>query len=360
MILVINPGSSSLKYKLYEHSSNILTCVASGSVNNISGKPGNNHATAAKDIAIRVRKDYPKIDYVGYRIVHGGAKLDSGAAVSSGNLKILERYSLLAPLHNPAAIETIKTLLPLFGRAKHLMFFDTDFFDELPEVEKTYPIDLMIVKKFEIRRYGFHGISHKQIMLAVDPKKKNNLITVHLGAGCSIAAIKAGKPIATSLGFTPDEGLIMQTRSGDLDPGLVLYLAEELGLKATRDLIERKSGLKGLTDSDGDMLDILYLAGEKIEDREFSSKIERTLLKRERAILALEKYVRQIMKYIAYYSMLLGHVDTLAFGGKIGYGSSVIRNRVTNQIKKLPIDEFAKVAPDEEMAIAREILEKTQ
>lgn len=355
MILVFNPGSSSLKYKIYDKD---LTEVGSGSVANIGSSSIKNHTEATKKLCSEIKNLKLQIDVIGYRVVHGGGLLENGSIADDKNIKVLVDHSGLAPLHNPQALQVIQTTEPYFGKAKHLMFFDTDFFKSLPEEESTYPLPIEIAKENNIKRFGFHGISHKYVMAQVDPTGKENLITIHLGAGCSITAISSGKAIAHSLGFTPDEGLIMQTRSGDIDPGIIFFLVEKYGIEIAKKIIEKESGLSGMTGTDGNMLNVLYLAKEKIEDPDFQSQVSRTEDNEKQAKLALKIYVRRIQKYIAYYALLLGHVDKLVFTGNIGYGSSVIRDMVTERLESLPIDEFVRIKPDEEKAIATEIWQK--
>ncbi|MFA7243707.1 MAG: hypothetical protein WC080_00185 [Patescibacteria group bacterium] len=357
MIAVFNPGSSSLKYKVFDPDSNFSETL-SGSVNNIGDDDFADHAVAAKYLAKEIKNHKVHLNVIAYRIVHGGGLLENGVQATEKNIKILESFSSLAPLHNPPAILTIKSCEPLFGHAKHLMFFDTDFFAELPDEEATYPLPLNISSDLKIRRFGFHGISHKYAMKKSDPQTKSNIITIHLGAGCSIAAIKRGKPIATSLGFTPDEGLMMQTRSGDIDPGIIFFLIEKYGMDRTREIIEKESGLRGVSGTDGNMLNVLYAAGLKIEDPAFKPKMIRTEKGIKNAKFALELYVRRIQKYVTYYTFLLGSVDKLIFTGMIGAGSSVIRNMIVENFDRLPIHEYEVIKPNEELAIALEACKK--
>ena len=352
MILSINPGSSSLKYKLFDSSFNQIKVGAY----DIS-KKGN-----TKNIKIAVLKmieelsdQIDEIKKIGIRVVHGGNNYNKPTIISKKVISEIKENVHLAPLHNPASLQTIKIIKKRFNNLPIMAVFDTTFFHDLPRHAKTYPIPYEISQKFNISRLGFHGISHKYTLLEVDPKNMYKVITIHLGSGCSVTAINKGKVIDTSMGFTPIEGLTMQTRSGDIDPGIVLFLVKKIGFKKTKKIIEEHSGLSGLTGTDGNMLDILFLAGEKIEAENYKSKNYTSTEKREQAKLALKIYTNKIKKYIGAYTAIMGGIDIIAFTGKIGANSSVIQNIIMADLKFLNYTQIKEVLPNEELAIAKEI-----
>jgi acetate kinase len=295
------------------------------------------------------------ISKIGIRIVHGGPKYKKPTLIDEDVVNEIEKYSQFAPIHNPLSlliIDVLKELLtdiPLFG------IFDTGYFIDMPEESITYALP-KVDDDIEIRRYGFHGISHQFTQKKADPNNSKKVISVHLGAGCSITAIDCGQVINTSMGMTPLEGLIMQTRSGDIDPGIILYLAERNGVSKTYELIKNKSGLAGLTGTDGAMLTVLSLAGEKIEGVDYKSNISLNEETKEKATLALKVYVSKIKEYIGAYAALMNGVDIIAFTGRIGAESSVIRERVMGQMNYLGNVEVTTVKPDEELAMVKEII----
>jgi len=362
MILVVNPGSSSLKYKLFDSD---LQEVRSGSFSAI-GRPASgweiggkirDHLGALNLMLKEIGKSRDEIEKIGYRVVHGGDEADEIMPVILPTMKIIEKFAPLAPHHNPPAEKVIRALIEKIPMAQHFVVFDTAFFKDLPLVAKTYPIDKKVAEELNIRRFGFHGISHQFAVNEVDPERRKKVITIHLGAGCSLAAINAGKPIDTSMGFTPAEGVPMQTRSGDLDPEIVIHIAEKIGFKRTRDLIENNSGLAGLTNTSGAMLTLLALAGEKVEDQNFHLSLDKTAKNalKEDAELAIKIFCYRVKKYLGAYIAALGGVDIVVFTGEIGYGSSVIRNKILSGLKSLDF-QVKTVKPDEELAIAKKLI----
>lgn len=328
MILIINTGSSSIKYKLFD---NDFSEVISGNFR-VEGK---NYSKSIADIIAQTHGYIDDIKIIGHRVVHGGNDADEIMPVSLDTMKIIKKYSPLAPLHNPPAAEVIKIAIEKFPQTRQFAAFDTAYFKNLPKFVKTYPIDREIAEKYSIFKYGFHGFSHQEMALQFDPNKNKKIVTVHLGAGCSASAISSGKPIDTSMGFTPIEGLPMQTRSGDLDPEIVLYLIEKIGVKKTKELIEHHSGLAGISGKSGDMLELLE------SDDEYSK-------------LAIEIFCYRIKKYIGAYAAALGGIDTIVFSGEIGYGSEFIRKKITSDLKYLNF-KTEKLKPNEELTIAKKI-----
>lgn len=355
MILIWNAGSSSLKAKLYDVKTKRLVLMKSASIARIGEGEVENQAEATNQIIKWEKLEEYDIKTVAYRVVHSGGELDDGAEASEANIKKLKLIYSLAPLHNPPAIENIEVSKKIFSKQKHMLFFDTAFFNDLPVEAKTYPLPLALAEKEKIIKFGFHGISHKYALEESGAKKSDRVISIHLGAGCSVCAILNKKPLDTSMGLTPSGGLIMQTRCGDIDPGIVFHLIRKFGAGKTEKIINNESGLAGLTVTTGNMYDVLYLAGQKIEDSNYlpPMKIKKDARSTKDAILALKLYTNSIKKYIGGYATLMSGVDMVIFTGKIGAGSSVIRDMVMGGLEFLKIKKVVKVEPDEEKAIAK-------
>jgi acetate kinase len=347
MILSINPGSSSLKYKLFDSSLSLI------SEDNISIEDGSVDFNLAIEKMLKyIEANFTEIEKVAVRVVHGGPNNNDLAQINDQILSEIEKYSVLAPLHNPPALNVIKNLIEKFGQDKIYAVFDTGYFNSLPEEASRYALG-NIETPIIIKRYGFHGISHKAMQTYADLENLKKVITIHLGAGCSMSAIKEGKVIATSMGLTPDEGLVMQTRCGDIDPGLVLYLTSEIGLEKTKELIEKKSGLAGLTGTSGNMIDVLLLAGEEVTGADLDLKYEKSEETVKKAKLALNIYINKIKQYIGSYTALMGGLDTIVFSGKIGSNSKVIRDKAVSGLDYLGEFEIKVIEADEELAMAR-------
>jgi len=320
MILILNCGSQSIKYKIYSKS---LKLKREKKIE-IFGK---------KNFAKVLRKELLKIDeeitLVGHRVVHGGEKFKKPTVITGSVLRKLKKIKL-APLHNPYNLLGIKIASRRFPRAKRIAVFDTGFYSDLPEKASLYPVP------GDFKRYGFHGISHEYVSSKYPNKK---VISCHLGGGASITAINKGKAVDTSMGYTPIEGIMMMTRSGDIDPGIVL----ELGKKAEK-ILNHDSGVKAICGY-SDMREVLK---EEKKDKDCR--------------LALELYTYKIQKYIgAYYAILRG-CDVLIFTGAIGYGSEKIRKMITKDLKILKTSK-TKIVPiksDEALFIAQKITEKVR
>ena len=356
MIIVFNVGSSSIKYKLFEIKSDKIIEISKNSVNNI--KPSEKEFENSFSTLASGFKEYINlIKYAGYRVVYGGNLFD-GTEATGSVIEEIESQKQLAPLHNPNAALCIKLSKTVLKEAHHLCFFDTSYFKNMPSLEQNIPIDLEIVKKYKLRRHGFHGISHQFVYQTIKPHKSEKVVTIHLGAGCSVSAMQHGEPIATSMGLTPMEGIIMQTRGGNIDPGTVIFLIENIGASKVKEMLNNNSGLAGMTGTNGSMLNLLYLSGEKIEDNNYLP--DKSLSKNDKnyrlAQFALEAYCNSIKKYIGAYSALLGGIDRIIFTGKIGAGSSVIRKKILSKLDYLKIKNIDIVEPDEERAIAQKIL----
>ncbi|WP_308365887.1 MULTISPECIES: acetate kinase [unclassified Microbulbifer] len=268
---------------------------------------------------------------IAHRYVHGGALLSRSAALDGDLLKRLESTAALAPLHNPPALEWMREFLRLFPSATQIAVADSGFFADLPEAARRYPLPAELVAEHALRRYGFHGLAHGAMWrrwCEITGRSRGRLITLQLGAGCSAAAIKDGKPLATSMGFTPLEGLVMGRRAGDLDPGLLLYLHQTAGLEAAAldEMLNRRAGLMALAGSD-DM---------------------RALLARDdrKAKLAVDIFCRGVRKYIGAYLAELGGADALIFSGGIGEHQPRVRAQILAPLEPLgfPLDATANAA----------------
>jgi len=337
-VLVVNAGSSSLKYKLFETETSAV--LESGVIENIGEENAifSSHHEALESINI----DFSTIDAVGHRVVHGGEEFSKSVLIDEHVERSIESLIPLAPLHNPANLEGIKLLKQKLKGTPQVAVFDTAFHSTMPKEAYLYALPIELYDKHTIRRYGFHGTSHSFVLkktakILKKEKSSLNIITLHLGNGASICAIKNGKSIDTSMGFTPLEGLVMGSRSGDIDPAIVLYMQRELGLSVEEvdRILNKKSGLIGICHEN----DVRKIIKSKSENSK----------------LALKMMIRRIQKYIGSYIALLGDVDALVFTGGIGENSSYIRDEVLSSklFENLHVEV---IKTDEELEIAHEIL----
>jgi acetate kinase len=333
-IAVINSGSSSIKFKLYCTDTNKV--LVSKLVQDI-GK-----TTTYKDALRDLFDNIKHIDMIGHRVVHGGEHFHTSVLIDHDVIQKIKNLIPLAPLHNRANLEGIKVAKELFAHIPQVAVFDTSFHANMPKSAYLYALDYDMYEKHHIRRYGFHGTSHSYILkqsakqLNKD-KNKTNIISLHLGNGASICAIKNGISIDTSMGFTPLEGLVMGSRCGDMDPAIVLYMQRELGMsvKDVDNLLNKKSGLVGIC-NDYDVRNII-------------NKHDK------RSKLAIEIMVRRIQKYIGSYMILLERVDAVVFTGGIGENSAYIREKVMdNDILKTL--KTLVIKTDEELEIVYECI----
>ncbi len=351
-ILVLNCGSSSAKYKLIETKEN--KTLAEGGVEKIGLPDGfiklkfddgskknidlglTDHKGAIKAILDALVhpeygciKDLKEIDAVGHRVVHGGEKFSRSVLITDEVKDMIRECYGIAPLHNPvnmAGIEAIEAVLP---GVPQVAVFDTAFHQTMPKKAYMYALPMEYYTNDHVRRYGFHGTSHRFIakrvcdMLGTTPEGKR-IICCHIGNGASISAIKDGKSIDTTMGLTPTEGLMMGTRSGDVDPGALLFLMEKYNLspKEMLNIINKKSGVLGITGVSSDMRDVVD-AAEKNND--------------ERAQLALDMYELRILKTIGAYAAELNGVDIIAFTGGVGENQFQTRKRVCRQLEYLGV-----------------------
>lgn len=354
-IVILNCGSSSIKYQLVEMPGKAV--LAKGLVEKIgldgsrikhkdeNGKETvieenipDHQAGMEKVLALLVSKEngclesLQDIDAVGHRVVHGGEDFSGSVPVTDEVITALEKCIDLAPLHNPPNLEGIYTMKRLLPEIPQVGVFDTAFHQTMPEHVYQYAIPYVLYEKYKVRRFGFHGTSHKYVsvrackILDLDITKQK-IITCHLGNGSSVAAIKEGKSYDTSMGMTPAEGLIMGTRTGDLDPGALLYMAEkeETSIKETSNLLNKKSGMLGISGVSSDMRDIEKAANEG----------------NHRAQLALEMFAYRVKKYIGAYSAAMGGVDVIVFTGGIGERDPETRKRILNGL------EYLGISPDQ-------------
>ena len=331
-ILVLNCGSSSIKYALYNMDTKEVMTSGGAERVGLDGafvkvKLANGekkqimhdipeHTEGVKfifslltDPEIGVIKDLKEIDAVGHRMVHGGEKFNKSVLLTDEVLKVFEECSDLAPLHNPANLKGVKAVSELMPGLPQVGVFDTAFHQTMPDYAYMYAVPYELYEKYGIRRYGFHGTSHRYVakrvcdFLGVKPEDKK-IITCHIGNGASIAAVDGGKCVDTSMGLTPLEGVMMGTRSGDIDGGAVAFLQNKLGLDADgiSDLLNKKSGVLGITELSSDMREV-EAACEKGEPK---------------AVLAMNMYNYRIKKYIGAYAAAMGGVDIIVFTAGVG------------------------------------------
>jgi len=358
-ILVLNCGSSSLKFQLIATdlerieqnadrrlASGVIERIGGAAILNfaVEGGAGEKSAAPIRDIpaaldavikwisaqSIDGVRNLGDIDAVGHRVVHGGEHFSKSVLITDEVQRAIEDCIELAPLHNPANIKGIQAVREIFGRAlPQAAVFDTAFHQTLPEKAFLYAIPYQLYRRHKVRRYGFHGTSHRYIAYRYRttnniPREQVNVITLHLGNGCSIAAIKNGNSIDTSMGLTPLEGLVMGTRSGDLDAAILEFIGAKEGLTIheTEMLLNKQSGLLGISGLTNDMRELLAEADES-DDR--------------RARLAIEIFCYRTAKYIGAYLAAMNGADAVIFGGGIGENSPKIRTRICENLGWLGI-----------------------
>ncbi|NED49522.1 acetate kinase [Micromonospora aurantiaca] len=310
-ILVLNSGSSSVKYRLYDGDD----VLDKGTVERI-GEPGGgpaDHESAVREIIGRL--DLTGLSGVGHRVVHGGRKFSAPVRIDDPVVTAIEDLVPLAPLHNPANLAGIRVAREALPDTPQVAVFDTAFHHTLPEAGATYAIDKATAERYGVRRYGFHGTSHAYVSRRVAdllhrPYDELNTITLHLGNGASACAVQGGCSVATSMGMSPLEGLVMGTRSGDLDPTVIFHLRREGGMVVDDidDLLNHRSGLLGLTGVN-DMREVLARRDAGDPD----------------ATLAFDVYCRRITGYVGAYYALLGRVDAIAFTAGVGEHAAPVR-----------------------------------
>lgn len=312
-ILALNAGSSSLKFRLFRVDDGKETVLTEGEAERVGGEA----LAAAAEKAVDQCRSFG-IDAVGHRLVHGGSKFTSATRVSPEMLTELKTLRGLDPLHNPGEIGLIEATQKLLPEVPEVACFDTAFHRTLPEVAYTYALPRELSARLILRRYGFHGLSHQYVSGRLLECLKRDaegtrLVTCHLGSGASMCALRDGKSVDTSMGMTPLEGLVMGTRSGDVDPGLLLYLLREEKMTPEQldDLLNKQSGLLGVSGIGSDVRDLETAAAGDAH-----------------AELALSLFAYRVRKYLGAYAAALGGLDAVAFTGGIGERSSSMRGRI--------------------------------
>lgn len=366
-VLVVNSGSSSFKYQLIEMDTE--TTVASGLVERIGEVIGDSSHTvvdgAAPGGCVRTVRELPIADHtagfavmleafrahgpslaehapvaVGHRVVHGGARFHEPTVVTPQVERDIDDLSALAPLHNPGALQGITAAEQAFPDVPHVAIFDTAFHQTLPPEAFTYAINAELAERYRVRRYGFHGSSHRFVAHAAAaflgrPVEEFNQIVLHLGNGASVCAVREGRSVETSMGMTPLEGLVMGTRSGDIDPGALFHLHRKAGLNVDEldELLNRGSGLLGLTGR-GDMRDVIRAAtaGDGSAD------------------LALGVYLHRLKGYVGNYYAQLGRVDVISFTAGVGENNALVRERSLAGLEALGI----RIDPERNASPSRE------
>ena len=315
-VFVVNSGSSSIKYQLVDLDTE--TAVMSGLIERI-GEPGSDvadHASGLRGVLNRLGTGHD-ISAVGHRVVHGGEMYTDATVITDEVEAGIDALSPLAPLHNPANLQGIRAARAALPDIPHVAVFDTAFHHTLPPAAYTYAIDAALAKKHGVRRYGFHGTSHKYVseqaaVFLGRPLNELKIIVLHLGNGASVAAIDGGESVETSMGMTPLEGLVMGTRSGDVDPAVLVHLHRQAGLSVDDldTMLNRKSGLLGLT-GNGDMRDVQAsaVAGDEVAEA------------------ALAVYRHRLRRYIGAYLVHLGGLDAIVFTAGVGENNSLLRRR---------------------------------
>lgn len=350
-ILVLNCGSSSIKYALYNMDDKSVMTSGGAERVGLDGAfvkvklPNGEKKTVMHDIPehtegvkfifslltdpeIGVIKDLNEIDAVGHRMVHGGEKFNKSVVLTDEVLKTFEECIDLAPLHNPANLKGVKAVSELMPGLPQVGVFDTAFHQTMPAHSYLYAIPYELYEKYGVRRYGFHGTSHRYVskrvcdFLGVNPADKK-VITCHIGNGGSIAAVDGGKCVDTSMGLTPLEGLMMGTRSGDIDGGAITFLEKKLGLDADgmSNLLNKKSGVLGITGISSDMREI-----ESANDEG-----------NERARLALDMYSYRIKKYVGAYAAAMGGCDIIVFTAGVGENQASMREDVCKNMEYMGV-----------------------
>lgn len=352
-VLVLNSGSSSVKYQVVDTGTEAPLLVgeierigAGGAIltqhrladgrRTKESAPVRGHEEAIRLLLERVLdpagglgEAADTLEAVGHRVVHGGERFTASVRVDDVVEEGIRDCMELAPLHNPHNLAGIAAARSLLPELPHVAVFDTAFHATLPPFAYHYALPYALYRRYGVRRYGFHGTSHRNVarkaaLLLDRPASSLQVISLHLGNGSSACAISGGVSVETSMGFTPLEGLVMGTRSGDVDPAAVLHIMarEELSVGDTVTLLNRHAGLRGLSGLSGDMRDLLAEASDGDA----------------RAQLALDVYVHRIRKYIGAYAVVLGQVDAIAFTGGVGENAALIRNRILRDLSMLGVE----------------------
>ena len=360
-VLVLNCGSSTVKFQIIATDLDMISTntdqrLARGSLERIGGESIVSLQVGSREKQLstaRLRDTRAAVEFiqrwacspegpeqiqsvadihaVGHRVVHGGEHFKHSVTIDDAVLRAIEDCIELAPLHNPTNIKGIQAARDVFGSGlPEVAVFDTAFHQTLPECAYLYAIPYQLYRRYRIRRYGFHGTSHRYVAYRYRQLKKierdaTNVITIHLGNGCSIAAIRRGDSIDTSMGLTPLEGLVMGTRSGDIDPAIVDFISVKEGLSAreVETLLNKQSGLLGISGLTNDMRELLA------EEKENNDR---------RAHLAIEVFCYRVRKYIGAFLAATGGADALIFTGGIGENSAEVRQRICNGLEWIGVE----------------------
>lgn len=345
-VLVINTGSSSLKYQLIDSENEKMLakglCERIGLVNGIHTYTNADGSSFSNECVMRdhsyafkimldaltssengVLKSISEINAVGHRIVHGGERFSKPALIDESVIKTIEECVDLAPLHNPACILGIRVCLEVLKDIPMIAVFDTAFHQTIPDYAYMYAIPYEMYEKYRVRKYGFHGTNHKYVAQRASemmdkPLEKIKIVSCHLGSGASICAIDKGKSIDTSMGFTPLAGLAMGTRSGTIDPSIISYIMEKknMTVEEVNDYLNKHSGLLGVSGISSDFRDLIKAKNEG----------------NKRASLALSIFAYRVKKYICEYVGVMGGIDALIFTAGVGENNAYIREHITNNL----------------------------
>ncbi|NLK66431.1 MAG: acetate kinase [Campylobacteraceae bacterium] len=347
-ILVLNSGSSSIKFKLFEMESKAV--LASGVIEEIGNSnskaaiktenekieekvdiPNHEVGTAIMNELLHrsgVLKDFNELSGIGHRVVQGGDRFKASCLVDDSVIEAIDELSLLAPLHNPGHLAGIKSVMKKAPNIPNVVVFDTVFHQTMPEYAYMYAIPYELYQKYDVRKYGFHGTSHKYVteqaakFMGIE-LDKFNAISLHIGNGASATAIKNGKSVDTSMGITPLEGLMMGTRSGDIDPAAITYLAEALNTRSKEiyKILNHNSGLLGICGTS----DIREVNRRIVEEND------------EMAKLAYSMYMYRLVKYVGSYVAILGRVDAVIFTAGVGENYAKLRSDICDRITHLGV-----------------------
>ncbi len=326
-LFILNCGSSSIKYKLFAFGKD-FELLSKGLIDHVGDYHVGFELIENKLKKEGVLRGFEELDAAAHRVVHGAEQLVEPVLIDDKVIEIIRALIPLAPLHNEANLEGILALRKKVPSLVQIAVFDTAFHQSMPSLSYRYALPKIFYENYGIRKFGFHGISHQfllseSVKILNKPLKESSLITIHLGNGASITAIENGKSIDTSMGFTPLDGLVMGTRSGDIDPGILFYLDQNniYSCSQMQEILNHESGLKGLCGL-SDMREILEQ--KKVGNKE--------------ALFAFELFCRRIKQYIGAYIALLGRVDAIVFSGGIGANSQEVRKSVCSGLYSLGIE----------------------
>lgn len=382
MILVVNSGSSTLKFRVFDAelkelgsgiaervglTRSFIECSCGGGHQKrtfAGGLP--DHEEALNEVFTLLHEfgfDDGDVKGVGHRVVHGGESFVEPAIVTPEVVRQLKKFAKLAPLHNPANIAGIEAAVRVLPKAKQVAVFDTAFHATIPDYAYMYAVPRRWYEKYGIRKYGFHGISHQYVSEEAARKMRKpvgrvNLITCHIGSGASVTAVRGGKSVDTSMGFTPLQGLVMSTRCGDIDPAVPLFMIREAGRDPddVYDDLNHESGLMGLA-GHADLREVMAVLGHDMPG--FSPKKRPNKEEKEHARQAVDVLCYSIAKYIGTYAGILGDVDAVVFTAGIGERSAFVRSRVMSMVRLKPKPKVMVIPTNEELMIAREVREIT-